>query len=79
MDTIANYIQKEYKGGSDVAMAIRELSLPVLTLPSYPTGTSGTPPDAGTVYLWQQDVTAAKKQILQLEENTKRAYALVIG
>jgi hypothetical protein len=79
VDAISNCIQKEYKGSSDVAKAIRELSLPTLSLPSYPTGTTGAPPDAGTVYLWQQDVTAAKKQILQLEENKKRAYALMIG
>ena len=79
VDAVAKYIQKEYKGGSDVAKAIRELSLPTLDLPDYPAGTDGGPPDAGTVYLWQQDVTAAKKQILQLEENKKRAYALVIG
>jgi hypothetical protein len=30
------------------------------------------------VYIWQQDVAAVKKQIVQLKENKKRAYALVI-
>jgi hypothetical protein len=31
------------------------------------------------VYIWQQDVTVTKKQILQLEKNKKRMYTLVIG
>ena len=31
------------------------------------------------MYIWQQDVVAIKKQIVQLKENKKRAYALVIG
>ncbi len=35
-----------------------------------------TPPER---YIWQQDVAAVKKQIVQLEENKNRAYALVIG
>jgi hypothetical protein len=30
-------------------------------------------------YIWQQDVAEAKKKIAQLEENKKRAYALIIG
>ena len=29
--------------------------------------------------LWQQDVAVVKKQIVQLEENKKQAYMLVIG
>ena len=31
------------------------------------------------MFLWQQDVTEAKKKKALLEENTKRAYALVLG
>ena len=31
------------------------------------------------MYIWQQDVAAIKKRIVQLEENKKCAYALVIG
>jgi hypothetical protein len=31
------------------------------------------------VFLWQQDVTKAKKRKALLEENKKRAYALVLG
>ena len=31
------------------------------------------------MYIWQQDVAAVKKQIVQLEKNKKHVYALVIG
>ena len=31
------------------------------------------------IYIWQQDVAAVKKQIVQFEENKKHVYALVIG
>ena len=53
-DEVANYVQMEYKGGSDVAKAIRELALPVIDLPTYPVGTNGNPPDPGVIYLWQR-------------------------
>ncbi len=80
VDGIANYIQREYKGGADIAKAIKELSLLTLQVPGYPKAKAGkTAVDPGDVYIWQQDVAAVKKQIVQLEENKKRAYALVIG
>jgi hypothetical protein len=31
------------------------------------------------IYIWQQDVAAVKKQIVQLEKNKKRVHALIIG
>jgi hypothetical protein len=80
VDVIANYVQREYKGGADIAKAIKALSLPTLQVPGYPKAKNGeTVVDPGDVYIWQQDVVAVKKQIIQLEENKKRAYALVIG
>ncbi len=80
VDAIANHIQREYKGGADIAKAIKELSLPTLHVLGYPKAKAGaTAVDPGDIYLWQQDVTAVKKQIIQLEENKKHAYALVIG
>ncbi len=80
VDTIANHIKKEYKGRPDIAKAIRKLSLPILTIWEYPSPVPGmSNVDDGEVYLWQQDVTATKKQILQLKENKKHPYALVIG
>jgi len=80
VDAIANHIQKEYKGGPEIAKAIRDLSLPTIVIPTYPTpATAGDPIDPGEVFLWQQDVTEAKKRKALLEENKKRAYALVLG
>jgi hypothetical protein len=79
VDAVANYIQREYKGGADIAKAIKELSLPTPQVPGYPKAKAGeTAVDPGDVYIWQQDVAAVKKQIVQLKENKKRAYALVI-
>ncbi len=79
-DAIANHVQKEYKGGSEMAKAIRELKLPQINIPVYPMPTGGAQTLApGESYIWQQDVAEAKKKIAQLEDNKKRAYALIIG
>jgi hypothetical protein len=79
-DTITNHIQKEYKGGPEITKAIRDMSLPMIAIPAYPTpSASGSPIDPGEVFLWQQVVTEAKKRKALLEENKKRAYALILG
>ncbi len=36
VNSIANYIQREYKGRADIAKAIKELSLPSLQIPGFP-------------------------------------------
>ena len=79
VDAIANHIQKDYKGGPEMAQAIRDLELPVIDVPAYPVPTAGAALDPGAEYLWRHDVTEAKKRITQLAENLKRAYALIIG
>jgi hypothetical protein len=80
VDVIANHIQREYKGAANIAKAIKALSLPTLQVPGDPKAKAGeTAVNPGDTYIWQQDVAAVKKQIIQLEENKKRAYALVIG
>ena len=38
VDAIANHVQKEYKGGSEMAKAIRELKLPQISIPAYAIG-----------------------------------------
>jgi hypothetical protein len=78
VEAIANLIQKDYKGGPDIAKALRDLSLPVISIPNYPTRT-GRVVDPGTEYLWKEDVKEAKRKIALLEENKKCAYALVVG
>ena len=80
VDAIANYIQREYKGGADITKANKALSLPTLQVPGYPKAKTGeTIVDPGDVNIWQHDVAAKKKQINQLKENKKHAYVLVIG
>ena len=80
VNSIANYIQREYKCGANIAKAIKEFSLPSLQILGFPKARTGeTFLDPGDIYLWQQDAAAVKKQIVQLEENKKRTYALVIG
>jgi hypothetical protein len=78
VEAIANHIQKDYKGGPEIAKALRDLSLTVIDIPNYPTGISGTV-DPGTISLWQEDVKEVKRKIALLEENKKHAYALIIG
>ena len=64
----------------DIAKAIKALSLPTLQVPGYPKAKAGeTAVNPGDIYIWQQDVAAVKNQIVQLKENKKREYALVIG
>jgi hypothetical protein len=41
VDAIANHVQKEYKGGSEMAKTIRELKLPQIDIPVYPVPTGG--------------------------------------
>jgi hypothetical protein len=52
VDGIANYIQREYKGGAGIAKAIKALSLPTLQVPGYSKAKAGeTAVDPGDVYV----------------------------
>ncbi len=67
VNSIANYIQRENKGGADIAKAIKELSLPSLQIPGFPKArTKETVVGPGDIYLWQQDAAAVKKQIVPI-------------
>ncbi len=80
MDAIADHIQKEYKGGPEIAKAIRDLSLPMIAIPEYPRPSFTTVAiNPGEVFLWQQKVTKAKKRIALLVENKKCSYTFVLG
>jgi hypothetical protein len=80
LEGIAIHIQREYKGGPDIAKGIRDLVLPTFTPPTYPL-TEDSPPavDEGKKYMWQQQAQATEKRKNLLKGNTKRAYALVIA
>jgi hypothetical protein len=71
VEAIANHIQKDYKGGPDIAKALRDLSLPVISIPNYPTGTGGVV-DPGTEYLWKNDVKEAEEDRPPLREQETR-------
>jgi hypothetical protein len=79
VDAIAIHIQHEYKGGPDITKVIRDLVIPSMILPPYPTGTRSNPHDSGEIYLWQQSITETDKCKLCIEEKKKRAYMLVFG
>ena len=56
------------------------LSLPTLQVPGYPkANTVETVVNPGDIYIRQQDGAVVKKIFVQLEENKKHVYALVIG
>ena len=77
VDAIAIHIQKEYKGGPKIAKAIRELSLPTISIPIYLAVNSGGTINPGEVFLWQQGVQEAKKRISLLPESKKCVHALI--
>jgi hypothetical protein len=79
MEAIANHIQKEYKGGPEIAKAIREMNLPTTPIPNYLTANLRERINPGEVFLWQQDVQGAKNRIFLIIENKKHVYALVLG
>ncbi len=81
LDTIANHIQRDYKGGPEIAKkAIRDMLVPVINVPPYPTPANpGDEVDPGAKFIWQQEVQEAMKMIALLVENKKQAYALILG
>jgi hypothetical protein len=71
VEAIANHVQKEYNGGPEIMKAIRELSLPTIPIPNYPTANSRGTINPGEIFLWQQDVQEAKVGIFLLIKNKK--------
>jgi hypothetical protein len=78
VEAIANHTQKDYNGGPDIVKALQDLSLPMISIPNYPTGPGGVV-DPGMEYLWKEDVKEAKRKVALLDKNKKSAYALVVG
>ena len=44
VNAIANHIQKEYKGGPEIAKAVKKLKLPTILIPGYPAAKAGWGP-----------------------------------
>jgi hypothetical protein len=56
------------------------LILPTIAIPEYPRPFSKTATiNPGEVFLWQQDVTEAKKRMALLTKNKKHLYALILN
>ncbi len=56
LEEIANYVQREYKGGPDMGKALRDLQLPTLTMPMLAPGA-----DQVAQFLWQGEATDMRK------------------
>jgi len=73
VDAIANYKQREYKGGADITKAIKELSLPTLQVPEYPKAKAGeTVVDPGDVCwspIWNEPRTGSGIPKLEILTN----------
>jgi hypothetical protein len=78
-DRVANHIQHNYKGGPKIAKTIRDMILPKIVAPNYPTPLAGTVINKGVKYIWQQEVLDAMKKISLLDKKKKQEYALVFG
>ena len=72
---IAGYVGRTYKYGSDTAVAIENLSLPVLSFPAEP-ALNATESEK---YVWRKRVDECLKQESYLIQNMKTLYALVWG
>ncbi len=74
---IANYIQKKYdKRGADIASAIRDLTMPTMTMPAEPD------PNTATVVemeIWKNQYQRADDKQATLEDNARRMYALTFN
>ena len=75
VDAIARHVQKDYKSGADVALAMRELVAPTATMPTFP----ADPNDQEAIQIWKEELCEKQTQNLHIEESKKRAYALVMG
>jgi hypothetical protein len=75
VDAIARHVQEQYKSGADVALAMRELVAPTVTMPTF----TADPNNQEALQIWKEELREKRTQSLQIEESKKRAYALVMG
>ena len=74
-ENIALYVQREYTDGASLAHDMKLMRATPIALPQ--------PPNAGTsdldAFIWKEEYKEAKKKKVALEENNKKAFALVYG
>jgi hypothetical protein len=68
---VANHIQRNYKGGPEIAKAIRYMILPTIVIPNYPIPVARMVINEGVKYILQQEVQEAMKRIALLDKNKK--------
>ncbi len=76
---VTNHIQRDYKGGPKITKVIRDMILPTIVAPNYPTPVARMVINKEVKYIWQQEVKEAMKRIVLLNKNKKQADALVFG
>jgi hypothetical protein len=79
VEVIANHVQKEYKGGTWDHEGNQRVELPRISIPNYPTASSGGTINPGDVFLWQQDIQEDRKRMSLLIKNKKQVCALGLG
>ena len=57
VDAIARYVQEQYKSGAEVALAMRELVAPTVTMPVFPTD----PNNQEALQIWKEELQAYQK------------------
>ena len=76
LTNIANYVQCEYTPfGSGIGDAMRKLNIPIITPPVTPENDVTGP----ALVLWKEERADWKKRSSALQENIKKAHALVYG
>ena len=74
VDVIANHIQKEYKGGPKIAKAVKEVKLPTISIPGYPTAKAGLPLSIQETYSFGNKTSKRPKRESPCSLRTRSAH-----
>ena len=72
-DNIALYVQREYTDGAGVAYDMKAMVATVIVLPQVPARGASE----ADMFMWKEEYKQAQKKINAMEENNKKAFALV--
>ena len=77
VEEIGLHIQREYKDGATIVKAIKSMVAAKIDLPAPPTPSADPNDDRSKMVMWELEYKEAMKKKYELEENNKKAYALV--
>ena len=77
IEAICLYMQREYKSGATIAQAVKSMVAAKIDLPTPPADSTAPDYDSQMV-VWQLEYKEAMRKKSELEENNKKAYALVL-